>query len=303
MDPVDDLLHGPRARGAFLLETLLEPPFAIDIRDRAPVTLVVLIAGRAWIRPAEAAAEHVTAGQVAVLHGPSPYLVADDPGTPTQVVIHPGQRCTTPDGHDLHDEMTLGVRTWGNAPHASTRMLIGTYRTGAGRLLAALPPLAVVDAADAPAAGLLATEIARDEPGQEVVLDRLLDLLLVSVLRTWFADAAHAPATYRAYADPMVGRALRLIDKDPARPWTVASLAGAVGASRAAFARRFSATVGRSPVAHLTERRLDLAAELLRDTDATLATIARRVGYGSPFALSAAFTRYRAHRPSDLRRR
>ena len=303
VDPLDDLLQGPRARGAFLLRTLLEPPFALEVRDGAPMTLVVVTHGAVRVAADAAPSRPVVAGEIALLRGPAPYRVVDDPSTPTQVVVHPGQRCATPDGRDLHDEMTLGVRTWGTSPHACTRMLVGTYADGAdgaGRLVTALPPLAVLPAArSAPAVALLEAEVARDEPGQDVVLDRLLDLLLVSVLRAWFADADHP--LYRAYADPVIGRALRLIDREPGRPWTVASLAAAVDVSRAAFARRFSAAVGSSPIAHLTDRRLDLATALLRDTDATLGAVARRVGYGSSFALSAALHRQRALRPRDLR--
>ena len=48
--------------------------------------------------------------------GPTPYTVADDPATAPQAVIHPGQRCTTPEGRELEQMMDLGVRTWGNSP-------------------------------------------------------------------------------------------------------------------------------------------------------------------------------------------
>ena len=72
------------------------------------------------------------------------------------------------------------------------------------RLLDALPPLLVLaeDAWDCPLVPLLAAEIVKDEPGQEAVLDRLLDLLLITVLRAWFArPEAAAPGWYRASGD------------------------------------------------------------------------------------------------------
>ena len=77
---------------------------------------------------------------------------------------------------------------------------------------------------DSPLIRLLADEIVKDEPGQEAVLDRLLDLLLIAVLRAYFA-ATEAPGWYRAYADPVVGPALRALHDEPAHPWTVAELA------------------------------------------------------------------------------
>ena len=134
------------------------------------------------------------------------------------------------------------------------------------------------------------------------MLDRLLDLLLIAVLRAWFArPEAEAPAWYRAHGDPVVGRALRLLHNNPAHPWTVATLAAEIGVSRAALARRFTELVGEPPMTFLTGWRLALAADLLREPDATVGAVARQVGYGSPFALSTAFKRVRGVSPQQHR--
>ena len=186
-------------------------------------------------------------------------------------------------------------------------MLSGTYELEgevSRRLLNALPPLLVLpsDAWESPLVGLLAEEIVKDDPGQESVLDRLLDLLLIAVLRAWFARPdADAPGWYRAYSDPVVGRALRLIHDDPARQWTVAHLAKEVGISRAAFARRFTRLVGEPPMAFLTDWRLSLAADLLLEPDATIGSVAYQVGYATPYALSTAFKRVRGVSPRQHR--
>jgi AraC-like DNA-binding protein len=308
MDALAALLDGPRAQGAFLIRSILDPPWSMRIQDESPLTLVTMVQGDAWVVPDRGDAVRVHPGDVAVLRGPDHYTVADDPATPPQVVIHPGQRCTTPDGEDLGPSMEwLGVRTWGTSAEGSTVMLSGTYQMPgevSRRLLAALPALLVVpaDAWDSPLVTLLGQEIARDEPGQEAVLDRLLDLLLIAVLRAWFArQEAEAPAWYRAHRDPVVGRALRLLHSNPAHPWTVASLAAETGVSRAALARRFTELVGEPPMSYLAGWRLALAADLLREPDATLGAVARQVGYGSPFALSAAFKRVRGVSPQQHR--
>jgi AraC-like DNA-binding protein len=201
----------------------------------------------------------------------------------------------------------MGVRTWGNSPVGETVMLNGTYELEgevSRRLLNALPPLLVLssDAWESPLVGLLADEIVKDDPGQEAVLDRLLDLLLIAVLRAWFArEDADAPGWYRAYSDPVVGKALRLIHDDPARPWTVAELAAEAGVSRAAFARRFAELVGEPPMTFLTDWRLSLAADLLLEPDATIGSVANQVGYSTPFALSTAFKRVRGISPRQYR--
>ncbi|WP_165988021.1 AraC family transcriptional regulator [Streptomyces sp. YIM 98790] len=311
MDPLAELLAGPCAQDAFLLRIAMAPPWSVDIRDRAPLSVMCHVSGPAWVVPEAGEAVRLSPGDIAVARGPDRYLVADEPGRPAQVVCHPGQLCTTPDGVPLSEELMLGVRTWGTAESPSSGasvMLIGTYESAgaaARRLLRALPPLLVVRAGewDTPLVGLLGAEIGKDGPAQSLVLDRLLDLLLVAVLREWFArPGGRAPAWLDAQGDPVVGRALGLLHEHPAHPWTVAELASRTGVSRAALARRFTGLVGEPPMAYLTGWRLDLAADLLRDPEATLGAVARKVGYGSGFALSAAFKRERGVAPRDYRR-
>lgn len=307
MDALSGLLDGPRAKGAFLIRSVMSPPWSMRIQDEAPLTIVALLRGEAWVAPATGDAMRMRAGDVAIALGPDPYLVADDPSTPPQVLIHPGQRCTTPDGVSLAEEMDLGIRSWGNDPDGSMTMLTGTYQMHgevSARLLAALPPLLVVPDGTWNRAllPLLDDEIVKDEPGQEVVLDRLLDLLLIAVLRAWFSrPEAEAPGWYRARSDPVVGRALRMIHNNPAHPWTVAALAAETGVSRAALARRFTELVGEPPMAFLTGWRLAMAADLLREPNATVGSVARKVGYGSSFALSTAFKRVRGVSPQAHR--
>ena len=305
MDAVAGLLDGPRARGAFLLRSQLAPPWSMRIADEAPLCLIALTRGAAWLLPEEGEPLRLAPGDVAVIRGPDPYVLADDPGREPQVLILPGQRCVTPDGQEVELISYMGVRTWGNSPVGSTVMLSGTYELEgevSRRLLNALPPLLVLpgESWESPLVGLLAEEIVKDDPGQEAVLDRLLDLLLIAVLRAWFARPdADAPSWYRAYSDPVVGKALRLIHNDPAHPWTVAELAAEAGISRAALARRFTELVGEPPMTFLTDWRLSLAADLLREPGATIGAVAHQVGYSTPFALSTAFKRVRGISPKQ----
>lgn len=307
MDSIAGLLDGPRARGAFLLRSTMDPPWSMRIQDEAPLTLVAVVRGSAWVLPDRDDTVKLGPGDVAILRGPDPYTIADDPATRPQVVIHPGQRCATPEGEELTAMSDLGVRTWGNSPNGATVLLTGTYQMRSEisrRLLAALPTLLVLPTQDweNPLIAYLAEEIGKDEPGQEAVLDRLLDLLLIGVLRAWFARPdAEAPGWYRAHSDPVVGPALRLLHNNPAQPWTVASLATATGVSRAALARRFNELVGEPPMTFLTGWRLTLAADLLREPGATVSSVARQVGYGSSFALSTAFKRVRGISPQQHR--
>ncbi|TDD24622.1 AraC family transcriptional regulator [Nonomuraea diastatica] len=301
MDQLAALLDGPRARGAFLLRSVLDPPWSLRIQDEAPLSVIAQVSGESWIVFDGRAPVRLLPGEVAVTRGPEPYTVADHPATEPQVVIHPGQHCASLDGESLFEAMGLGVRTWGNNPDGGTVLLTGTYNLEGAvsrRLLEALPLLIVQPGG--PIIPLLTDEIVKDEPGQEAVLDRLLDLLLIAVLRAWFATH-EAPGWFRAMGDPVVGRAMRMMHNNPAHPWTVAALAAEVGVSRASLARRFTELVGEPPMAFLTGWRLALAADLLREPDATIGSVARKVGYGSPFALSAAFKRVHGVSPQEHR--
>jgi AraC-like DNA-binding protein len=307
VDALAGLLDGPRAQGAFLLRSIMDPPWSLRIQDEAPLTIVAVVRGDAWVCPDGGSPVSLHPGDVAIVRGPDPYTVADDPATPPQVIIYPGQRCTTVDGEDLSKAMTLGVRTWGNDPTGATVMLTGTYETATAigqRLLSALPELVVLARGswESPLIPLLADEIVKDEPGQEAVLDRLLDLLVIAALRTWFSrPEARPPAWYRAHSDPVVGKALRMLHNNPEHPWTLAELAAESGASRATLARRFTELVGEPPMSFLAAWRLTLAADLLRQPDTSVSVVAKKVGYGSPFALSTAFKRYHGVSPRQHR--
>ena len=222
MDAIAGLLDGPRARRAFLLRCTMDPPWALHIRDEAPLTLVAMLRGRACFVLDGREPHWLDRGDVAILRGPDHYLFADDPATPPQAIIHPDQRCTTPDGQEIPQMRSFGVRRWGNAPDGATEVLTGTYNVEgevSRRLLDALPPRLVLrrDEWQTPVLGLLAAEMLRDDVGQDAVLDRLLDLLLIDAVRTHFARTEQAaPGWYRAQRDPVVAQAMRLLQESPA---------------------------------------------------------------------------------------
>jgi AraC-like DNA-binding protein len=311
MDDLASLLDGPRARNAFLLRCPMRRPWGIRLQDEAPLTVTSVVRGHAWALPDADDPVRLTQGDVVVSVGPGHWSLADDPATPPGVVIHPGQHCTTPDGRPLKEKMARGVRTWGNAAldEAEDLLVTGAYWVEGEvgrRLVDSLPALLVLreDQLDSPLVGVLADEVGRDRPGQEAVLDRLLDLLLITVLRTWFTAAeSRTPQWWAGQTDPVLGPVLQILQHNPAHPWTVVELARVAGLSRAAFARRFTSVLGEPPMAYLTRWRILLAADLLLDLDATVASVALKVGYGTPFAFSVAFKREMGTSPRDYRTR
>lgn len=302
------LVDSARAEGAFVLRSLVSPPWSIRIDDEAPLSVIVTTRGTATIVLADRPPITVEPGDVAMVRDiAGSYVVADAASTAPRVSIDPDQTPTVLLAHEPPMEM-LGTRSWGNDRNPQTIMVSGTYRARgevSDTLLTLLPAVAVVRAPDPadPLIQLLADEIVRDDLGQERMLDRLLDLVLIRTLRSWFTENHEGANWLSASQDATIGPALRLIHDNPAGDYTVMSLASAASLSRSAFSRRFSELVGTSPMAYLTDFRLRRAADLLRDQRMTLSAIAEEVGYGSAFALSAAFSRERGESPRDYRRR
>jgi AraC-like DNA-binding protein len=222
-------------------------------------------------------------------------------------LIDCGEFCATPEqGGTRH---RVGWNDCGDNEVGATTLIVAAYPVRgeiSRQLLDALPVVLRVDAGSTGDAVLdhLAAEVARDVPGQQVVLDRLLDWMLVCTLREWFdRPGGDAPGWWAAQRDPVVGDALRLLHADPAAPWTVSLLADRTGVSRSTLAKRFADLVGEPPLTYLTRWRMTLAADLLVEQEAaTVAEVARAVGYSEPFGFSAAFKRVRGANPSDFRR-
>ncbi|MFE1313565.1 AraC family transcriptional regulator [Streptomyces sp. NPDC058755] len=190
-------------------------------------------------------------------------------------------------------------------------LLCGKYRLDRSRthpLLAELPQVVHLPhrVGDHPelrtAVDLLARELDERRPGSCLALPSLLDLLLIYMVRAWMAGA-ETGAWPAVLNDPVTTAALRALHSDPAAPWTADRLAAEAGVSRATLSRRFTSLVGRPPMAYLTWWRLTMAATRLRDSDVPLATVARETGYGSPYALSHAFSREFGITPGRYRER
>ena len=149
---------------------------------------------------------------------------------------------------------------------------------------------------------LVRDEATAQRPGREHVLARLAELLLVEALRS--STEGNAPAgLLRGLADPKLAAAMRLMHSDPARSWTVETLARKAVLSRSAFFERFARAVGLPPMEYLLAWRMALAKNLLRgSSDIAIATVAERVGYASASTFSTAFSRHVGQAPGRYAR-
>lgn len=130
------------------------------------------------------------------------------------------------------------------------------------------------------------------QPGGEAVLAKLSEVLFVETLRLYIAHLRPEQTGWLAGArDAEVGKALALIHRSPADPWTIPGLAKEVGISRSVLAERFRHYLNQSPIAYLTRWRLQLGAEMLTSVNYSVAQVAAEVGYDSEAAFNRAFKR------------
>ena len=230
------------------------------------VSFHVITSGACWITAGGADPVQLTRGDVVLIPSGAAHEVADTPGRPARPMPEIAGR-TFDDGAPPSD-----VVIEGDGP--ATVWICGGYRLAAGMrhpLTSVLPDVVVITAAEARGTGLgaavdlIAAEVDGTDPGAPAVMASLVDLLLVYLLRTWFAGHHGDAGWGRALFDPTVGTALSLIHTDPGRAWTLDTLARATRTPRATLTRRFAALTSQSPMAYLTAWRMSLAARQLRD--------------------------------------
>ncbi|MGW3608066.1 AraC family transcriptional regulator [Micromonospora sp. NPDC005161] len=269
----------------------------------------MILQGPCWLIPPDTDPVPLAAGDVVFLPHGRGHALADSPSTP---LVAPACDPNDPQLLQRYAAATVGEPVDTNGP--TTVTLCGAYELDPARahpLLNDLPELIHLPAhlgrhAELRATvDLLAAELERPRLGTDAVVPALLDTLLLYILRTWFAEQpAHGATTGWAAAlnDPAITAALQSMHRDPARPWTVATLAAEAGLSRAPFARRFTTVVGQPPLSYLTWWRMTTAARLLQESEAPLSAVAHRIGYTSEFAFANAFKRQYGTAPGRYRR-
>lgn len=304
MDALSDMLERSRARGAAFSHSTLHGAWGLRFPGDGEVAVHAIVDGElhAWVDDA-GHAQRLGGGDVVLVRADEDHHLAHVPGAPC---VPWAQFAADADaGEGASRRLVRGEP--GDGPAAS--FCCGAYLFEGDLctpLLRSLPHLVRLQ----PRSGsplrvvvdLLIAEMGRDGPGQQALLDRLLDVALVEALREHLATLGEdAPGWFRARRDPGLAAALDAVHADPARSWTVAELADRAHLSRATFSRRFAEVVGDPPLQYLTAWRMALARERLRDTGDGLAAIAASIGYASEFSFAAAFKRHVGTAPGRWR--
>jgi AraC-like DNA-binding protein len=193
---------------------------------------------------------------------------------------------------------------------AATRLLVMSAPRNSNRFAAVYPGLVAIRTAETGphefldrVIELIELESSEQRPGQDAVLRRLTELVVIELVRFALPRLPPGHASWLAgLADPQIARAIAAMHRQPGRQWTLQGLARLVGMSRTSFADRFRCLTGEPPHQHLRRLRLHAAAEDLKRGERSLARIAVEVGYRSESAFNKAFTREVGMPPARYRR-
>jgi len=277
-------------------------PWGFQVAARSSPAFHFLMAGSAWLEvDGQREPVRLAAGDLVILPRGEGHIVRDSPKSPVRWLDRIRAETPPVNGHLSH----------GGGGQRS-ELLCGGFAVEklTGRpLLEALPTVVHLRGSGGRAPEwlvslirMIAVEMASTGPGSEAVVTRLTDALLAQALRQCLVDADRASGGSTAVSDPQIARALRLIREQPDRQWTVPKMAAAVSLSRSAFAERFRAATGETPMQNLTRFRMARAAEYLRGSMAGIREIARATGYDSEVSVSKAFRRQFGTSPGSYRK-
>jgi AraC-like DNA-binding protein len=303
-DPLGEALHFLRMNGAYYCRSELTAPWGLTLPPMPGyLWFHVVTSGRLWLETGAEESGWIQPGDLALVPHGDGHVLRSEPGVPAPGILDLERESVS----DRYEILRHGA---GGAP---TGLICGAVRfadPAGGNLIAILPSTIHVEASGSPRLDrmhttlrLMASEASELRPGGEGVITRLGDILVIQAIRAWIeSDPAARSGWLGALRDPQIGRAISHIHRDPARNWTVASLARELAMSRSAFAARFTELVGEPVMSYVTRWRMRVAVAALKQDDTTVAQLADRLGYRSEAAFSRAFKRVIGVPPGAIRR-
>lgn len=291
MDALNDLFSGLSLRSARCTRFEASGSWSYRFPPKPAFKFGTVLRGECWMAFGGNRALHLHAGDAFVLADAPAYVLANNAELPPA------------DGLASFDWAHSDIARYAGD---DTVLFAGSFDfdTPEARLmLDSLPPFLRIPAGNPSTAvihaglRLVETELGSARLGASLLTKRLVDILMVQVLRAVLdQESGKGMGWIGALTDPRIGASLSLMHSDIAHGWTLDTLASAAAMSRSAFCRRFRTLVGQAPLDYLQHRRMAVARGLLRQGHSVAAT-AEDVGYASESAFRHAFKRLYGHGP------
>lgn len=293
MDVLSDILNTIRLSGTVYFQSDFAAPWGMAMDESHLAQFHMVVSGECWLQLADDAIRLQAGDMVALLDGAAHQLAAE-----------PDNLCESGlavlDAHRRQQPLFQG-------DGICTTLICGHFefdRSVQHPFVRSLPAMLHVryDQHLPAVAKQIVRETRANQPGTNLIVDRLADVLFIHLLRAHMLDQKPETGYLAALNEPSIYSALQLIHQSPQTDWTLAALARQVGMSRSSFATHFKTRVGDSPMHYITGWRMQKAHELLKNTNLPLSAISHRVGYTSEAAFSRAFKRQFGDNPGAARK-
>lgn len=293
-----------RMSGMFYCRSEFTEPWGLELPPFEDSLMFHFVtAGRCWLEVPGAEGRMLQRGDLALVPHGEGHLLASAPHMHGEPLFDLPRQL-------LSDRYEILRHGGGGSPATVICGAVRFDHPAAHQLVKMLPKVMTIEAASAgpmewidSLLRFMASEAQALRPGGETIITRLADILVIQAIRVWLQqDPAARTGWLGALQDPQIGRSIALIQREPARAWTIASLASEVAMSRSAFAARFTELVGEPVMQYVARFRMQVAQAELKDSDVRLAELASRLGYQSEAAFSRAFKRFVGVAPGAIRR-
>lgn len=304
VDPMGEILHLFRMGGVFYSRAEFTSPWGLELPplDRC-LMFHAITEGDCWLQVG--GKEHrLRKGHLVLITRGEGHNLCDEIGAPMSKLFDLPRQEVSERYEILHH----------GGGGKATRMICGAVHfdhPASKYLINHLPPVICVDTVKNSEAAwlkntldLMAREATALRPGGDTLVTRLADVLVVLAIRSWIGSTGeNTHGWLKAIQDPLIGKAILFVHRQPEKSWTVESLAHEVSMSRSAFADRFREVVGETPMQYLAQWRVSLAMGWLQESASTVAEVAGRVGYQSEASFSRAFKRIAGFPPGSLHKK
>ncbi|KZN43075.1 hypothetical protein N474_15420 [Pseudoalteromonas luteoviolacea CPMOR-2] len=299
-DVLSDILNAIRLQASSYFCTEFSAPWGIREQQTDYGTFHHVVSGNAWLRTTDGRYEtRLSKGDIIAFPTGSAHQISDEPNSSTM------------SGDELLKKIHKNTNPFSDGSNKTT-LLCGYFKYQSHSnlpLLRDMPNFLHIRQAKEDSciwlnslAHILAQEIRSTLPGGAVIVDRLTEAFVIQILR-WHINKQHVDKNYfSALADTRLSCVLSLIHKEPAQSWTVDRLARNAGMSRSAFSSLFHDVIGMTPMSYLTQWRMHIAQDLLKENKQSMVSIAEQVGYRSEASFSKAFKKVVGVSPGQIRR-
>lgn len=301
-DPLGTFLHQLRLEGSLYCRSHLSGDWSLSMPALPGKMMIhIITAGECWLQQDNEEPILLKRGALALIPHGDGHTISSHPDLEPTPLFEAGVQQISEryevleiTGDGKKTELTCGVTGF---DHFSGQQLIGQ-----------LPRLLRLDQLESNSQRWLdstlefiASEASQLKPGGETIITHLADILVIQLIRHWMEQSPHASRGWvGALRDKHIGLALQAIHNEPEKKWTVDSLARECGMSRSGFSAHFKHLVGSSAKSYLTQWRMNLAHQRLKQSSEPLITLAEELGYTSEAAFSRAFKRVMGVSPGKI---